>query len=79
MPSNLEPSWSVKITRGVNGYVLTYLEVLNDGALRRAHIAIEDPADGNEIQTFIKLVYEISEQFGIYNGFEIREKKDHES
>lgn len=63
--SRISDSWSIRITKADNGFVLDYDEEIEEGVYRRTHIAVEDPEDGNECVTTQKLLWEIMEYFGL--------------
>lgn len=68
-----EPPWSLKITKAVNGYVVSHMQALGDSddTYRATHIAIEENAIGDEAECAKRLLLEVLEHFGVYKGIRI--------
>jgi hypothetical protein len=66
-----EPSWSLCISKAENGYVLSYWNVLDNNVIRKSYIAVEERPDGNEAECAKRLLWEVLEHFGVYQGITI--------
>lgn len=68
-----EPTWSLKITKATNGYVVSYMQALGDSddTYRTTHVVVEENAIGDEAECAKRLLWEVLEHFGVYKGIRI--------
>jgi hypothetical protein len=71
-----EPSFSLNISKADNGYVLSYWNVLDNGTIRKSYIAVSERDDGDEAECTERMLWEILEHFGVYQGITINRDEE---
>ena len=78
MNSRTEPSWSITITKVSNGYVLYWLEQLDDGKTVRQQATVvteDDASESGEAEAAATMLWEVLSHFGVFRGVRIITKE----
>ena len=62
-----ELPWACEITKGINGYVMTHQEELDDGETREEIQVFEEPdIEAGELEAMRSLLRAVMDFFGVY-------------
>ena len=61
----METNWACRIERGENGFIVSHIEMLNDGAFRNEKHVFED-GGGSNVISFCNTVCWLMDLFAVY-------------